>query len=107
MTELPTFSRRARYAWAAALTLINALTVGTAIAYGIYHLLLWAITTSAGPGQIAFIRDLPGPFTGWLSHAAVYWLVFLVTALPKAMVRAHRNEYYPRPKPKAPRVESV
>lgn len=100
VTEPPTFSRPARYIWAAVITLLNVAIIGTPLSYGTYHLILWLARTSAEPGQLTFIRDLPGPFTGWLSHALWYWVLFIVAVLPKLMIRAHRNEYYPRPKPK-------
>lgn len=95
MTELPTYSRLARYIWAVIVDIVVALIVGTVTAYAAYHLAWWIITESAEPGMLGLIRDLPGPFTGWRSHALWYCILMFVIGLPKELIKAHRNVHYP------------
>jgi hypothetical protein len=95
MTEPPTLTRGVRYYRAVVVAAIVAVTFALVFSLVIYHALLWVVRSADGPGQIGFLRDFPGPFTGWPNHAVWYWVLFFVINLPKELVKAHRNDRYP------------
>jgi hypothetical protein len=96
VTEPLTLSRPARLAYAVVITGFAAAILASIIGFTAYHLGLWLLTASVSQGTIVIMKDLPGPFTGWLSHALWDWLIISAVMLPKQVVKALRDKHYPQ-----------
>lgn len=101
MTELITFSRRARYSYALVISVFASGIIAFTLAFVVYHLTLWIIGSVDTPGSVVFMREIPGPFSGWLNFAVWFWAAFFVLGLPKELIKAHRDPHYPQRAPKA------